>query len=153
MTVCRRYTCDKSEAEDILQDAFIKVFANIAQYRFDGSLEGWVRRIVVHTALRTLQKKKPWFTGLEKETDTVPAPDVDALAALSAEELLKLIGTLPEGYRIVFNLYVIEGYDHQEIGALLGINPATSRSQLAKARRALQTQIENRKRLPKKYAS
>jgi RNA polymerase sigma-70 factor (ECF subfamily) len=153
MTVCRRYACDHSEAEDILQEAFIKVFTNIAQFRFDGSLEGWIRRIVVHTALRTLQKKKVRFTGIEKEADTVASPEVDALAALSAEELLKLVGTLPDGYRIVFNLYVIEGFDHQEIGALLGINSATSRSQLAKARRALQTQIENRKRLPKKYAS
>jgi RNA polymerase sigma factor (sigma-70 family) len=153
MTICRRYARDHSEAEDMLQDAFIKVFCHIGQYRFEGPLEGWIKRIVIHTALRTLQKNKLRFADIEKETDSIPSPDVDALAALSTEELLRLIGSLPDGYRVIFNLSVIEGYDHNEIGALLGISPATSRSQLLKARRTLQTQIENGKGIPKKYAS
>ena len=153
MTVCRRYACDQTEAEDILQEAFIKIFTNIAQYRFEGSFEGWIRRIVVHSALKFLQKKRIRFTDIEMEADTLPSRDVDAFAALSAEDLMKIIGSLPDGYRVVFNLYVIEGYDHTEIAALLGISPATSRSQLLKARRALQAQIGNTKRLRKKYAS
>ena len=153
LTICRRYARDQSEAEDILQESFIRIFGNIAQYRFEGSLEGWVRRIVVHSALRIIQKRGIWSADLEGEMDTTPSSDADALAALGAEELLKMIGDLPDGYRVVFNLHVIEGYGHQEIGALLGINPATSRSQLAKARRTLQTHIENQKRLLKKYAS
>jgi RNA polymerase sigma factor (sigma-70 family) len=153
MTVCRRYACDQNEAEDMLQDAFIKVFTHLDQYRSEGSLEGWIRRIVVHSALKVLQKKRIRFTDLALETDALPSTDAGALSAMSAAELMKLISALPDGYRVVFNLYVIEGYDHNEIAALLDISPATSRSQLLKARRALRDQIIENKRLPKKYAS
>jgi RNA polymerase sigma factor (sigma-70 family) len=152
MTVCRRYACDQTEAEDMLQEAFIKVFTNIGQYRFEGSLEGWIRRIVVHTALRILQKKKVRFVEINEDLESAQSVNADALTTLSAEELLKLIGALPDGYRIVFNLYVLEGYDHNEIAAMLEIGAATSRSQLSKARKLLQTQIENLKKLPKRYA-
>ncbi len=153
MTVCRRYLRDPKEAEDILQEAFIKVFMSLSRYRHEGSLEGWIRRIVVHTALRVLQKKKIQWADIEQEADTLQSDDIDALAAISAEELLRLISDLPDGYRIVFNLSVVEGYDHKEIASMLNITPVTSRSQLLKARKALQTQIENLKKLPKKYAS
>jgi RNA polymerase sigma factor (sigma-70 family) len=153
MTVCRRYAYDQTEAEDMLQDAFIKVFTHLDQYRFEGSLEGWIRRIVVHCALKALQKKRIRFTDLALETEALPSPDAGALSAMSAAELLKLISALPDGYRVVFNLYVIEGYDHNEIAALLDISPATSRSQLLKARRALRDQIIENKRLPNQYAS
>ena len=153
MTVCRRYACDQAEAEDMLQEAFIKVFASLGQYRFEGPFEGWIRRITVHTALRILQKKRIWFTDIAKEAETLPSADIDVLAALSTGELLNLIAALPDGYRAVFNLYVIEGYDHNEIAGLLEISPATSRSQLLKARRTLRAQIEKTKRLPKNYAS
>jgi RNA polymerase sigma factor (sigma-70 family) len=152
MTVCRRYANDQTEAEDILQEAFIRVFSNIAQYRFEGSLEGWIRRIVIHTALRILQKKKIRFAEINDDLDIEQSMNADGISALSAEELLKLISALPEGYRIVFNLYVLEGYDHNEIAAILDINAATSRSQLSKARKVLQTQIENLTKLPKRYA-
>jgi RNA polymerase sigma factor (sigma-70 family) len=153
MTVCRRYAADQTEAEDMLQDAFIKVFTHLDQYRFEGSLEGWIRRIVVHCALKALQKKRIRFTDIARETEALPSPDAGALSAMSAAELLKLISALPDGYRVVFNLYVIEGYDHNEIAALLDISPATSRSQLLKARRALRDQIIESKRLPNKYAT
>jgi RNA polymerase sigma factor (sigma-70 family) len=153
MTVCRRYLCDPKEAEDILQESFIKVFRSLGHYRHEGSLEGWIRRIVVHTALRALQKKKIQWINIDQETDTLQSDDIDALTAISAEELLRLIGGLPDGYRIVFNLSVVEGYDHNEIATMMNITPATSRSQLLKARKALQTQIENLKKLPKKYVS
>jgi len=152
MTVCRRYAGDQTEAEDILQEAFIRVFNNIGQYRFEGSLEGWIRRIVIHTALRILQKKKIRFAEINDSMDVEHTGNVDGIAALGAEELLKLISALPDGYRIVFNLYVLEGYDHNEIASMLDINSATSRSQLSKARKVLQTQIENLTKLPKRYA-
>ncbi len=153
MTVCRRYACDQNEAEDMLQDAFIKVFSHLDQYRFEGSLEGWIRRIVVHCALKALQKKRIQFTDIARETETIPSADAGALSSMSATELLKLVSALPDGYRVVFNLYVIEGYDHNEIAALLDISPATSRSQLLKARRVLRDQIIESKRLPNHYAS
>ncbi len=151
MTVCRRYACDQAEAEDMLQESFIKVFTNIGQFRFQGSLEGWIRRIVVHTALRTLQKKKIRFTEIDEDLDLAQSVNTDGLDGLSVEELLKLIGNLPDGYRLVFNLYVLEGYDHNEIAGMLEISPTTSRSQLSKARKLLQTQVENLTKLPKRY--
>jgi RNA polymerase sigma factor (sigma-70 family) len=153
MAVCRRYAGDLTEAEDMLQEAFIKVFTNIEQYRFEGSLEGWIRRIVIHSALEILRKRLIRFTDIDAEAETLSSPDTDAFAALSASELMRLICDLPDGYRVVFNLYVIEGYDHNEIATLLGISAATSRSQLLKARRALQEQIKCTDRLPNTYAS
>lgn len=152
MTVCRRYAGDPTEAEDILQESFIRVFNNIGGYRFEGSFEGWIRRIVIHTAMRILQKKKLRFTEINENLDFEQSMSADGIAVLGAEELLKLISGLPDGYRIVFNLYVLEGYDHNEIATMLDINAATSRSQLAKARKVLQTQIENLTKLPKRYA-
>ncbi|HWB91863.1 MAG TPA: RNA polymerase sigma factor [Puia sp.] len=152
MTVCRRYAADPTEAEDMLQESFIRIFNHIGQYRFQGSFEGWIRRIVVHTALRILQKKKLRFSEIHEDFDVEQSMTVDGIATLGAEELLKLVSGLPAGYRIVFNLYVLEGYDHNEIAAMLEINAATSRSQLAKARKVLQTQIENLTKLPKRYA-
>ena len=136
----------------MLQESFIRVFNNIAQYRFEGSLEGWIRRIVIHTALRILQKKKIRFAEIKDDLDVEQSMSVDGIATLGAEELLKLISALPDGYRVVFNLYVLEGYDHNEIATMLDINAATSRSQLSKARKVLQTQIENLTKLPKRYA-
>ena len=153
MTVCRRYACDYAEAEDMLQEAFIRIFTNLGQYRNEGPFEGWIRRIVVHTAIAVLQKRRIRFADIDRVADALPAPGPDALGTLTAEEILALIAALPDGYRVVFNLSVLEGYDHNEIGDLLGISPATSRSQLLKARRTLQTQLENSKRLPKRYVS
>ena len=153
MAVCRRFASDLTEAEDMLQEAFIKVFTNISQYRFEGSFEGWIRRIVVHSALEVLRKRLIRFTDIDGEAETHSSPDTDVFAALSAGELMKLICDLPDGYRVVFNLYVIEGYDHNEIATLVGISAATSRSQLLKARRALREQINCMERLPNTYAS
>ena len=153
MAVCRRFASDLTEAEDMLQEAFIRIFTNIGQYRFEGSLEGWIRRIVVHSALEVLRKRLVRFTDIDGEVETLSSTDTDAVEALSAGELMKLICDLPDGYRIVFNLYVIEGYDHNEIATLLSISAATSRSQLLKARRALQEEIKCTHRPPNTYAS
>jgi len=151
MTVCLRYAGDQKEAEDILQESFIKVFDHIGQFRGEGSFEGWLRRIVVNTALRILQRKKIHFSTINDNDETTPAVPPHVLDQLSTGELLQLISRLPEGYRIVFNLYALEGYDHNEIAAMLNINPGTSRSQLAKARKLLQQQINVLFKLPNKY--
>jgi RNA polymerase sigma factor (sigma-70 family) len=141
MTVCLRYAGDTLEAEDMLQESFIRIFDSIRQYRFEGSFEGWIRRITVHTCLRKLQKLRIRFddqSDLENIGDCIQP---QALSVLSEKELIRLISNLPNGYRIVFNLSVIEGYSHDEIATMLGIEAATSRSQLIKARRLLQKQI------------
>jgi len=141
MTICLRYSCDRPEAEDMLQEAFIKIFSHIGQYKFEGSFEGWIKRIVVNCALKMIQKKRIRFSELSNQ-DLIPTQtDSYALSSLTEDELLKLISKLPDGYRIVFNLYVMEEYSHDEIAVLLGIEATTSRSQLVKARKLLQKQI------------
>lgn len=141
MAICLRYAPDHSEAEDILQDGFVKVFENLKSFRFEGSLEGWVRRIMVTTALKYLRKIKP-MQELSVTDDFKESPDVpDAITQLSEAEIIKLISQLPQGYRIVFNMYVIEGYKHHEIAELLSIEESTSRSQLVKARKWLQEKL------------
>ena len=141
MSVCLRYVANHHDAEDILQEAFIKVFAHIHQFKFEGSFEGWLRRIVVNTALKALQKKKLHFAEVNETTVPVASTDAGAPSNLQAEQLMKMLNNLPDGYRIVFNLYVIEGYDHEEIAQMLNIQTSTSRSQLVKARKMLQQQI------------
>jgi RNA polymerase sigma-70 factor (ECF subfamily) len=141
MSVCLRYANDTMEAEDIMQDGFIKVFQYIHQFKFEGSFEGWIRRILVNTAIRHLEKKKLHFKEIDENSGNAPQLDPYAYAHLGQEDLLKLISQLPEGYRIVFNLNVIEGFSHEEIAEMLHIQPGTSRSQLVKARKMLQQQI------------
>ena len=142
--VCQRYARNSADAEDILQDAFIKVFDKIKQFKNEGSFEGWIRKIVVNTALKkyTLSRYTKEILGHDlSESEHLFIADPAAYDHLSEKELLKLINALPDGYRMIFNLYVIEGYKHDEIGELLGIQSGTSRSQLAKARMLLQKQI------------
>jgi RNA polymerase sigma factor (sigma-70 family) len=141
LTVCRRYARHELEAEDLLQDAFIKVYDNLEKFKFKGSFEGWIRRIVINTALKNYQKSsyKKERIGLESYDDRPIDPD--AVAHLQEEELLKLIHQLPDGYRMVFNLYVIEGFSHKEIAEIMEIGESTSRSQLVKARNMLKKQI------------
>lgn len=139
-TVCLRYANDDiMEAEDMLQEGFIRVFTNIHQFKFEGSFEGWVRRIIVNCALKFIQKKKIIFNELKESSATTY--QYYSYSNLAEEELLKLIFQLPHGYKVVFNLYVIEGYSHEEIAQMLNIQPSTSRSQLVKARKMLQQRI------------
>lgn len=140
MTVCLRYAVDSAEAEDMLQEGFIRVFSYIHQFKFEGSFEGWVRRIIVNTALKVLQKKKIVFTEITDQ-QTKAAMEPFAYTNLGEDDLMKLINALPDGYRVVFNLNVIEGYSHEEIAQMLNIQASTSRSQLVKARKMLQNQI------------
>ncbi len=141
--VCYRYARNAEDAEDILQDAFIKVFDKMHQFKFEGSFEGWIRRIVVNTALKkyTLTRYTKEISGYDiKDKDEIPL-EPSAYSHLTQKELMELVNNLPDGYRMVFNLYVIEGYQHDEIAEMLGIQPGTSRSQLVKARMMLQKQI------------
>lgn len=140
--VCLRYARSSADAADILQEGFVKVFTKMDQFNFQGSFEGWIRRIMVNTALRTYQRQRFDFeqSGYERMPD-MPV-EADALASLSEKELLALIAKLPDGYRVVFNLVAIEGYSHAEAADMLGIQESTSRSQLTKARRWLIDQLE-----------
>ena len=141
--VCSRYARNSGDAEDILQDAFIKVFDKIHQFKFEGSFEGWIRRIMVNTALKkySLRRYEKEVNGYEI-TDRDESPmEPSAYAHITQKELMELINNLPDGYRMIFNLYVIEGYQHDEIAEMMGIQPGTSRSQLVKARNMLQKQL------------
>ena len=141
MSVCLRYANDAMEAEDMIQDAFIKVFQYLGQFKFEGAFEGWIRRIVVNTAIRHLEKKKMHFKDIDESSSHTPQIDAQAYTHLGESDLMRLISQLPDGYRMVFNLNAIEGYSHEEIGEMLNIQPGTSRSQLVKARKMLQHQI------------
>ena len=141
MSVCLRYANDTMEAEDIMQDGFIKVYQYLHQFKFEGSFEGWIRRIIVNTAIRHLEKKKIQFKDIDESGANAPKLDPYAYAHLGQDDLMKLINQLPEGYKVVFNLNVIEGYSHEEIAEMLHIQAGTSRSQLVKARKMQQHQI------------
>lgn len=125
----------------MLQDAFIKVFRNIQRFEQRGSLEGWIRRIVVNTALKNRDKKSFANEQIGAEVDQNIGSVPSIYSDLGADDLMQVIGRLPEGYRLVFNLYAIEGYSHKEIADLLDIGESTSRSQLVKARKMLQEMI------------
>lgn len=150
MTVCLRYAGITTEAEDMLQESFVRIYSSIHQYRFDGSFEGWMRAVTVNVCLRKLQKKKIRYDDV---LSLAGAEDVnpDIVSTLTEKELMEMISNLPNGYRIVFNLSVIEGYSHDEIAAMLDIEPATSRSQLIKARRLLQKQISGDQKIILKH--
>jgi RNA polymerase sigma factor (sigma-70 family) len=141
--VCHRYARTNADAEDILQDAFIKVFDKMHQFKFEGSFEGWIRRIIVNTALKkySLRRYEKEVVGYEVKDRDDSGMEPAAYTHLTQKEILELINNLPDGYRLIFNLYVIEGFQHEEIAELLGIQPGTSRSQLVKARTMLQKQI------------
>lgn len=144
--ICLRYVRQREDASDILQEGFIRVFNNLCHYRGEGSFEGWVRRIIVNTAINHYKANTKYSHDLSVDEVSINVKiDNDALSQLSTEELLKVIQQLPDGFRMVFNLFVIEGYDHKEIGQMLGITENTSKSQLHRAKAALQ------KRLLKEY--
>ncbi|PKP51168.1 MAG: RNA polymerase [Bacteroidetes bacterium HGW-Bacteroidetes-1] len=141
--VCLRYASDRDTAQDYLQEAFIRVFDHLDRFRFEGSLEGWIRKVVVNTALEKIRKVDVFknSTGLENVSQT--NYDVVHLEdQINATELLHLIQTLPTGFRTVFNLYAIEGYTHQEIATMLNINEGTSKSQYSRARHWLKDRLE-----------
>ncbi len=141
MTICRRYGRSQQEAEDMLQEAFIRIFSNLSKYKSDGSLEGWVRRITVNTSIKVLQKKGNRHSSDDIDDYAIDAGTPSELEVLEAEDLIALINILPLGYKSVFNLYEIEGYSHKEIGVMLAISESTSRSQLTKAKKMLRQYV------------
>lgn len=141
--VCLRYASSTDEAQDILQDGFIKVFDKIEAFNAKGSLEGWIRRIMVNTALDNFRKNKKHMN--QTDVDDVKyllKADNFVIESLEAKALLKIIQTLPTGFRTVFNLYAIEGYSHKEIGVMLDVSEGTSKSQYSRARAYIQKILE-----------
>lgn len=135
--VCRQYVKDMHHAEDLMLQGFLKVFTNLAAFKHEGSFEGWIRRIMVNTCISYLRKKQP----IEFTDDDYAFNEqaTDSLENTSVEDIQKLIDQLPSGYKMVFNLYAIEGYKHSEIAEKLQISESTSKSQLFKVRKWLQT--------------
>ncbi|QEE48272.1 RNA polymerase sigma factor [Flavobacterium alkalisoli] len=141
--VCRQYIKDLQQAEDIMITAFMKVFTNLKNFEHKGSFEGWIRRIMVNECISYLRVQKK-ISFLEDEYYVESTADTIE-SQLSADDIQCMIDALPEGYKMVFNLYVIEGYKHQEIAKMLGINEGTSKSQLSHARKMLQEKINKQK--------
>lgn len=146
-SVCLRYAKDYHSAEDVLQEGFIKVFKYISKFRREGSFEGWLRRIFINTSIENLRKAVSMYSIVDEEDKPIDIIDESIFDELDHEDLLHMIQSLSPGYRTVFNLYVIEGYSHNEIARMLGINEGTSKSQLARARILLQKKILAAQRL------
>lgn len=144
MGICMRYAKNREDAEDILQEGFIKVFNNLKNFKAEGSLEGWVKRIMINTALLHYRKNLKYSDHVDLEYAGAEINDIDILSAISAKDLMSMVQAMPDGYRMVFNLYVLEGYIHKEIGEMLGINEGTSKSQLARARKYLMDLIKKK---------
>lgn len=140
--LCLRYAKDETEAEDILQDGFIKIFTCLSSYKSEGNFEGWMRRIFVNTALDRFRKKNPLYSVGEVYEVAKNATYNNSEDNMAVEELMELVHKLPAGYKMVFNLFAIEGYSHKEISDSLGISEGTSKSQLARARIMLRAEIE-----------
>ena len=141
--ICLRYAQDRAEAEDMLQDGFIKVYTDLHQFRSDGPLGGWIRKVMVNTALMAIRKKKVLFSSIELEDIAEQVTtDEDVFATMNAKALTRIIQKLPTGYRVVFNMFVIEGYSHKEIAEQLNISVNTSKSQLSKGKAVLRRMLE-----------
>lgn len=145
-SICLRYSSDQADAQDLLQDGFMKVFANIGSFQDKGSFEGWLKRIFINLALENLRKKK---SIVQTSDDIQNLPDIvddstedEQMYKISENELLKMIQGMPHGYSTVFNLYAIEDYSHKEIADMLGISEGTSRSQYVRARQLLQNKVK-----------
>jgi RNA polymerase sigma factor (sigma-70 family) len=150
--VCLQYSGNDEEARDILQEGFIKIFENLIHYKHEGSFEGWVRKIIVNTALEKYRSKHNLYRV--DDIDMIPEPDAEPdntdYAGLEAIDLLEIIRELPPKYRMVFNLYAIEGYSHKEISQMVKISEGTSKSNLSRARVILQRRVGSYTGLKKK---
>lgn len=143
--VCYRYTRSLADAEDVLQEGYVRVFTGLKQYKFEGELGAWVRRVMVNTALNYLKRNRKYRDEMfftDQPPLLHPVADSDPVVNLQAKELADLIRQLPHGYQTIFNLHAVEGYSHVEIGEMLGISDGTSRSQYARARALLISWLE-----------
>lgn len=145
--VCLRYARDRDEAQDLLQEGFITVFSKISTFNSAGSLEGWMRRIFVNTALMRLRKGDVLrgAADVDEPAARSVSSGEDILSGIGGQDILRIIGKMPDGFRTVFNMSVIEGYSHQEIARELDISEGTSRSQLSRARMWLQERLQEKK--------
>jgi len=143
--ICLRYTRNKSQAEDVLHDSFIKIFTKIDQYSGKGSFEGWMKRIVSNTAiqhLRDITKDRSVFEDKEVDNAAIIDDTEEEIPLVDAKDLMRIIQLLPDGYKIIFNMYVFEEMSHREIANNLGISEGTSKSQLYRSKRFLRKEIE-----------
>jgi len=148
--VCYRFAKNREDAEDMLQEGFIKIFSQIHQYRGDGALEGWIRRIVVHTCINVLKKNKKFSDSVDITfASGVGIREESIPSIMQAKEVVECIRLLPIGYRTVLNLYAIEGYSHKEIGDVLDIEESTSRSQYTRAKAMLEDILIKKKIMSK----
>lgn len=139
--ICLRYAGNTDDAQDLLQEGFIKVYKNLDKFRSEGSFEGWMRRVFVNTSIEHFRRKVNLNSITENEEKGIEDNTWNALDSLAEKDILQLIQELSNGYRTVFNLYVVEGYSHKEIGDMLGISEGTSKSQLARAKMILQKKV------------
>lgn len=144
LAICCRYISDRMAAEDLMVESMMKIFDKVSQFGFKGSFEGWTKRLVVNEALMYLRSKKMLEVAIDEVNESHNS--YDQSLDFESDELLKLIQSLPNGYRTVFNLYAIEGYNHNEIADMLGISEGTSKSQLSRARAILQEQLTKNER-------
>jgi RNA polymerase sigma factor (sigma-70 family) len=142
--VCLRYVANADDANDILQEGFIKVFKNLDKFRREGSFEGWIRRIFVNTAIEQFRKKIKLYNVDEVQENTLEDKELSALDLLATKDILNIVNELSPGYKAVFNLHVIEGFSHKEIADALGITEGTSKSQLARAKGVLKKIVETK---------
>jgi len=151
--VCLRYAGSTDEAEDVLQEGFVKIFKKLSSFRGEGSFEGWIRRIFVNTAIEHFRRKTYLQPITEKEEAGVETQYLSVLDSLAEKDIINLVQQLSPGYRTVFNMYVVEGYTHKQIADILGISEGTSKSQLSRAKIILQDlvtkHIEKYKQKPK----
>jgi RNA polymerase sigma factor (sigma-70 family) len=153
-TVCLRYGRNREEAEETLQEGFVKVFENLSQFRFAGSFEGWIRRIMVNCALQKYRRQSHLHAIVPIESTPMESiGQEEVLSQISTKELLQMVQALPAAYRLVFNLYVFEGMKHREIAELLGISEGTSKSNLFDARAILQKAVNSTMEARKKNSS
>ncbi len=144
-SVCLRYMKKAEPAEDVLQDALVKVFSKLSDFKNEGVLEGWVRRIVVNTCLDQIRKNTKFLGDIQAEEVEYKLEQNSFIAEkLMADDLMRLVQQMPDGYRVVFNMFAIEGYSHQEIAEQLGVTESTSKSQYLRARAYLRDRIEKR---------
>lgn len=137
MGVCMRYAKNRDDAKDILQDAFVRVYLNLKSFKAEGSFEGWIKRIMINTAIKHYHKNLKFSNNVDIEAAYDVGFDSHIIGKMGVNELMGKVQTMPDGYRTIFNLYVVEGYQHNEIGEMLGISEGTSKSQLARARNYL----------------
>lgn len=145
MSICVRYSKDAEEAREVLNDGFMKVFTRLTQYHRDKPFKGWLRRIMINTALDNYRHNLKYYHAADIEAAAPVADGADTISSLNYEYLIGLIQQLSPAYRTVFNLYVIDGYTHEEIGEILGISSGTSKSNLSKARANLREVLKKNK--------